>query len=154
MTIDNENDPTRRDFLRTGTAALAAGVVAVRATGEASAEQQSAYSAMFAAPPIETVRVGYVGVGLQGGSHLQNLLKISGCRVTAVCDIRGERTTWATDQIVKAGQKPPAVYNKGPRDFERLRESEDLDLVYTATPWGWHVPVLLAAMRHGKHAAT
>ena len=33
-------------------------------------------------------------------------------------------------------------------------EVEELDLVYTATPWEWHVPVCLAAMRNGKHAAT
>ena len=33
-------------------------------------------------------------------------------------------------------------------------ETEDLDLVMTATPWEWHVPVCLAAMRTGKHAAT
>ena len=33
-------------------------------------------------------------------------------------------------------------------------QAEDLDLVYTATPWEWHVPVCLAAMRNGKHAAT
>jgi predicted dehydrogenase len=26
--------------------------------------------------------------------------------------------------------------------------------VFTATPWEWHVPVLLAAMKNGKHAAT
>ncbi|HXT69206.1 MAG TPA: Gfo/Idh/MocA family oxidoreductase [Vicinamibacterales bacterium] len=152
MTTDS--DPTRRDFLKTGTAALAAGAIAVRSAGDASAEEQAAYSAMFAAPRIETVRIGYVGVGLQGGGHVQNLLKIPGCRITAVCDIREERTTWARDQIVKAGHPPPAVYNKGPRDFERLCETEDLDLVYTATPWEWHVPVMLAAMKSGKHAAT
>jgi predicted dehydrogenase len=35
-----------------------------------------------------------------------------------------------------------------------LCETEDLDLVYTATPWEWHVPVLLSAARHGKHAVT
>jgi len=33
-------------------------------------------------------------------------------------------------------------------------EEEDLDLVFTATPWEWHVPVCLAAMKNGKHAAT
>ena len=33
-------------------------------------------------------------------------------------------------------------------------QTEDLDLVFTATPWEWHVPVMLAAMRTGKHAAT
>jgi hypothetical protein len=74
--------------------------------------------------------------------------------VTAVCDIRSERTDWATKTITAAGQPAPAVYNRGPRDFERLCEAEDLDLVYTATPWEWHVPVLLAAMKNGKHGAT
>jgi predicted dehydrogenase len=31
---------------------------------------------------------------------------------------------------------------------------ESLDLVFTATPWEWHVPVMLAALKTGKHAAT
>ena len=26
--------------------------------------------------------------------------------------------------------------------------------MFTATPWEWHVPVMLAAMKNGKHAAT
>jgi hypothetical protein len=52
------------------------------------------------------------------------------------------------------GKREPTAYTRGERDFERLCEAEDLDLVYTATPWEWHAPVLLAAMRHGKHAAT
>jgi predicted dehydrogenase len=33
-------------------------------------------------------------------------------------------------------------------------DREPLDLVFTATPWEWHAPVLLHAMRNGKHAAT
>ncbi len=53
-----------------------------------------------------------------------------------------------------AGQPAPALYTRGPRDFERLCAEADVDLVYTATPWEWHVPVMLAALRHGKHAAT
>jgi predicted dehydrogenase len=147
-------DPSRRDFLKAGTAAIAAGAAAARAYGEAAPEEQAAYSAMFAAPAIPNVRIGFVGVGLQGGSHVQNFLKIPGCRITAVCDIRPERTTWAKEQIVKAGHPAPSEYTRGPRDFERLCESEDLDLVFTATPWEWHVPVLLSAMKNGKHAAT
>jgi hypothetical protein len=153
MSIDDRN-PNRRDFLKIGSAAVVAGAVAARAAGEASAEEQAAYSAQFAAPPMETVRVGYVGVGLQGGSHVTNLNRIPGCRITAVCDVRTERTDWAVAEVTKAGHPAPAVYNKGPRDFERLCETEDLDLVYTATPWEWHVPVMLAAMKSGKHAAT
>ena len=152
--MNDERNPNRRDFLKISGAAVVAGAVAARAAGEASAEAQAAYSAQFAAPAMETVRIGYVGVGLQGGSHVTNLNRIPGCRITAVCDVRTERTDWAVAEVTKAGHPAPAVYNKGPRDFERLCETEDLDLVYTATPWEWHVPVMLAAMKSGKHAAT
>jgi len=150
----SQRTPNRRDFLKIGGAAVVAGAVAARSAGDASAEEQAAYSAQFAAPPMETVRIGYVGVGLQGGSHVTNLNRIPGCRITAVCDVRSERTDWAVAEVTKAGHPAPAVYNKGPRDFERLCDTEDLDLVYTATPWEWHVPVMLAAMKSGKHAAT
>jgi len=149
-----DSHPNRRDFLKIGGAAAVAGAVTLRSSTDASAAEQAAYSAQFAAPPIELVRVGYVGVGLQGGGHVTNLLKIPGCRITAVCDIRPERTEWATKVITAAGHPAPAAYTRGPRDFERMCETEELDLVYTATPWEWHVPVMLAAMKNGKHTAT
>ena len=142
----------RRDFLKLGTSAIAAS--ALTAPDVLSAQTAAAGTTGLAVPPIPTVRIGYVGVGGQGSSHVRNLLKIKGCQVTAVCDIRPERTDWATKAITAAGFAAPAVYNKGPRDFERLCETEQLDLVYTATPWEWHVPVMLAAMKNGKHAAT
>jgi predicted dehydrogenase len=142
----------RRDFLKTGGAAIVAGAAA--ASGGPDAAAAAPQSGLPAAAPIETVRIGFVGVGLQGGGHVRNFLRIPGCRITAVCDIREERTTWATQQITQAGHPAPAVYTRGPRDFERLCETEDLDLVFTATPWEWHVPVMLAAMKAGKHAAT
>ncbi|MGE5833861.1 MAG: Gfo/Idh/MocA family oxidoreductase [Acidobacteriota bacterium] len=150
------HDPTRRDFLRIGGAAAVLGATYGNADGAAAPllEQTASPPTPFQAAPIELVRIGYVGVGLQGSSHVRNLLSIPGCRVTAVCDIRSERTDWATKALTDAGQPAPAVYTRGPRDFERLCETEDLDLVYTATPWEWHVPVMLAAMKNGKHAAT
>jgi len=151
------HDPTRRDFLRIGGAAAVLGATYADADAARSApilEQTAGSAAPFQAAPIELVRIGYVGVGLQGSSHVRNLIGIPGCRVTAVCDIRSERTDWAAKALTDAGQPAPAVYTRGPRDFERLCETEDLDLVYTATPWEWHVPVMLAAMKNGKHAAT
>ena len=146
------SDPSRRDFLRIGGAGVVAGVAQAR-TGAAAAKQAGA-GATGGAPPIETVRVGYVGVGLQGSSHVRNLLRIPGCRVTAVCDVREERTDWAAKAITEAGQPAPTAYTRGVRDFERMCETEALDLVYNATPWEWHVPVMLAAMKNGKHTAT
>lgn len=132
----------RRDFLKISGAAAA------------SLNAPAAPAAPVAPTPIELVRIGMVGIGLQGGSHLENFLRIPGCRITAVCDVREERTTWAKQQIVAAGHPEPTVFARGPRDFERLCETQDLDLVFTATPWEWHVPVMLAAMKAGKHAAT
>ena len=141
------SDLNRRDFLKlSGAAALSTSVL--------TAETAQPRGGLLAATPIELVRIGMVGIGLQGGSHLENFLKIPGCRVTAVCDVRDQRTTWASQAIVAAGHPLPAVFAKGPRDFERLCETADLDLVFTATPWEWHVPVMLAAMKAGKHAAT
>lgn len=154
MTEHNRDGVNRRQFLKAGGAALTAGAAVVQPTRADAAAATQGQTGVLTAPPVPLVRVGFVGVGLQGGGHVNNLLKIPGCRITAVCDVREERTTWATAQITKAGHPAPAVYNRGPRDFERLCDTEDLDLVYTATPWEWHVPVMLAAMKSGKHAAT
>jgi hypothetical protein len=155
------HDLNRRDLLRLGIAGVGAALAgagrANRLEAAASDAQQGpgpAAGVLFAAPPIETVRVGYVGVGLQGSSHCENLLRIPGVRIAALCDIVPEKVERVSQQVVQAGQARPAAYTRGPRDFERLCETEDLDLVYTATPWEWHVPVLLAAMKNGKHAAT
>jgi predicted dehydrogenase len=141
----------RRDFLKLSGSTVAAGALATRG---AHARQAQPASGPLTAPPMETVRIAYVGIGGQGSSHVRNLLKIPGCRITAVCDLRTERTDWATQAITAAGHPAPTAYTRGPRDFERLCDTEQLDLVYNATPWEWHVPIMLAAMKNGKHTAT
>jgi len=102
----------------------------------------------------DLIKVGYVGIGNQGSGHVNNLLKIEGCQITAVCDIRPERIKWAQRQVVKAGFPEPKGYMKGDLDFERMCGEEDLDLVYNAAPWRWHTPICLSAMKNGKHAAS
>ncbi len=82
------------------------------------------------------------------------MLGVPGVRITAVCDIAEDRVKLMQKWVVDAGQKEPTGYTRGPRDFERLCETEDVDLVFNATPWEWHVPVCVAAMKNGKHAAT
>ena len=106
------------------------------------------------ARPIDEVRIGFVGVGGQGTTHVENLVRIPGAKITAVCDIVEAHAERSAKIITDAGQPRPTLYTRGPTDFLRLCESEQLDLVFTATPWEWHVPVLLSAARHGKHAVT
>ena len=144
----------RRAFLKTTAGAVAGLAAASPGEGAPSAAVPvQRRDGPFAAAPIELVRIGYVGIGGMGSAHVNNLLKVPGCRITAVCDVNPERTDWAVKTITAAGHPAPAVYNRGPRDFERLCAEADVDLVYNATPWEWHVPICLSAMKHGKHAA-
>ena len=100
----------------------------------------------------DIVRVAIVGTGLRGRSVLGELLAIEGVRITALADIVPEHAAQAARMITAKGQPAPALYTNGERDFEKLVQRDDIDFVYTATPWHWHTPVALAAMRAGKHA--
>ena len=143
----------RRTFLQAASAIVGASL-AWQSRGSAQPQPAGKATAGFAAPPIPDVRIGFVGVGGQGTSHVRNMLRVPGCRITAVCDIAPDRIAAVQKLVVAAGQKEPVAYSRGPRDFERLCETEELDLVFNATPWEWHVPVCVAAMKNGKHAAT
>lgn len=104
--------------------------------------------------PIETVRIGFVGVGGRGTSLLRQLLRIDGCQVTAICDPILERVSRAQEMVKKAGFPEPVGYSRGDTDYERMCQAEDLDLVITATPWLDHARICVAALNAGKHAAT
>jgi predicted dehydrogenase len=148
------NDLDRREALK-----LIAGGLGLAALGETAACAHAIGAApapdgLFAAPPLDTVGIGFVGVGGMGSAHVSNLLKIEGCVIKAVGDIVPEKVTRIQDQVVAAGFPRPTGYARGPWDFVRMCETENVDLIYNATPWEWHVPICLAAMRNGKHAAT
>jgi len=104
--------------------------------------------------PMDKVRIGFVGVGGQGTSHVENLLKIKGAEIVAVGDIVESRVLRAQEMVVKAGQPKPEGYSRNETDFKRMCERADIDLIFNATPWEWHVPICLEAMKTGKHAAT
>ncbi len=158
MPLGIPETPNRRELIKLGAlAGLAAALPRSQpARAEAAAAQLStpAPAERFAAPPLERVRMAFVGVGGMGTHHLSTFLKLDGVEVKAVCDIVEAHATRAADMVEQAGQPRPTLYTRGERDFERLCETEDVDLVFTATPWEWHVPVCVAAMKSGKHAAT
>jgi predicted dehydrogenase len=152
---DDLKNPSRRDFLKTGAIAGIGTVLAgLDLAAPARAQGKGEGRSQFKAAPIDTVRVGFVGVGGMGSSHVQNYLNIDGVQIKAICDIVPEKVERAQKWVVAAGQPEPTGYSNGPTDFKRMCETEDLDLVMTATPWEWHVPVCVAAMKNGKHAAT
>jgi hypothetical protein len=99
-----------------------------------------------------TVRFGLIGCGGRGSGLLRDVLGVPGVEVRAVCDVVPEKVKRAQAAVVKAGQKEPAGYANGDHDFENMVKRGDLDLVYVATPWSWHVPMAVAAMEAGVHA--
>ncbi len=83
---------------------------------------------------------------------LQDLLAIENVEVKAICDLVPEKVARAQKAVTNAGQPEPTGFSKGELDFENLTRL-DLDIVYIATPWNWHVPMAVSAMKNGKHAA-
>ncbi len=153
------SDLSRRDLLKSVAAASAGiGLAQLGFAAPADAEPtapvaESMMGVRF--EPRDVPRIAIVGTGLRGRSVLGELLGVGNVRITALCDIVPEKVEMAKAQMKKAGHDyEPAVYTAGEHDFEKLCARDDIDLVYTATPWRWHVPVVLSAMRNGKHAAT
>jgi predicted dehydrogenase len=144
----------RRDLLKTGAAGAGGLVIQSFAARFAAAGEAGAPMIGFHDRPLDTVKIGFVGVGLMGTAHVENFLKIDGVEVRAICDVVPEKVERAQRLVADAGQRRPKGYSRGPRDFERLCDQSELDLVFTATPWEWHVPVCVTAMNAGKHAAT
>jgi predicted dehydrogenase len=102
----------------------------------------------------ETVRIAIIGTGLRGRSVLNELLNVPGVKITALCDIVPEKADKARAMVEKKGQPTPAVVVKGERGFEEVVRRDDVDYVYIATPWEFHVPQALGAMQAGKHVGT
>ena len=125
----------------------------IAATG-AAASLASAAPPERTAKPLDKVRIGFVGVGGRGTGDLRNLLKCEGVEVKAICDIREANVVRAQKLVTEAGQPQPEPYSRGEHDYKRLCDRGDLDLVFTATPWEWHTPVCVEAMKKGKHAAS
>lgn len=107
----------------------------------------------FAAPAIDTVRVGFIGLGMRGADAVARFTHIPGAKITAICDIDSATTVKAALPVTEAGMPEPAMYYGSAEAWKQLCDRDDIDLVYIATDWLNHAPMALYAMEHGKHAA-
>src|SRR5580704_9337078 len=118
--------------------------------GAAAANGQTMVGVKFEAR--DTVRLGVIGVGSRGTGMLGNFLAIPHVQVNAICDSVKEHATHAQEMVEKSGGKKPEIYANGEHDYENLCKRSDLDFIYIATPWQWHAPMGIAAMKGGAHA--
>lgn len=102
--------------------------------------------------PLDTVRIGFVGLGGRGSFAVYRYASVPWTRIVALCDIEPERVQKNVEFLEEKGMPAPAVYT-GDEGFKRMCERDDIDLVYICTDWKNHTPVALYALDHGKHAA-
>ncbi|MCH5330482.1 MAG: Gfo/Idh/MocA family oxidoreductase [Alistipes sp.] len=106
----------------------------------------------FAADPIETVRVGFIGLGMRGADAVVRFTNIDNVEIKALCDLLPERVEKSQKKLA-ARNFPEADGYWGEEGWKELCQRDDIDLVYICTPWQNHVEMSVYAMEHGKHVA-
>lgn len=93
---------------------------------------------------MQKVRLGVIGVGNMGSSHIKNSLegKMPEIEITAVADIKPDRLEWAKEQL-------PEV--KTFDNASALMDSGEVDAILIATPHYFHPPYVIEALRKGLH---
>jgi len=119
--------PTRRHFLQTGPALLAA-------AGLAGADQNVS--------PNNRIRIATIGFGGMGMGDTRYALTVPGVELAAVCDVYDGRLTRAREV------HGDAVFTT--RDYREVLGRKDIDAVIIATPDHWHSALSVAAMDAGK----
>jgi predicted dehydrogenase len=126
---------TRREFLG-ATGALAA------AAAMASAAPEKKVSAN------DRLRVGLVGCGGQGRFDTRSILDAGGAEVelVALADVSQDQLDGFAKEVADKYKAKPELY----KDYRKLIERKDIDIVMCGTPDHWHAPVTLLACQAGK----
>jgi uncharacterized UPF0146 family protein len=104
--------------------------------------------------PIPTVRVAFVGLGMRGSEAVRRFMYLEGVEVVALCDINKDFVERAQKTLTDNKKKPALEFYNSPDDWKKVCELENVDLIYSCTPWNLHTPLAVYAMEHGKHVAT
>lgn len=104
-------------------------------------------------PKLETVRVGFIGLGMRGPGAVQRFMQIPGVQIVALCDLIPEQVEKSQKNLKNAGLPEAASYSGSEDAWKKLCERDDIDLVYIATDWKHHADMGVYAMEHGKHVA-
>lgn len=104
-------------------------------------------------PAMDTVRVGFVGIGMRGSDAVARYTYVPGVKVTALCDVEADRVEKAQKTLEDRGFPKAAGYSGSTEAYKELCDRDDIDLVYICTDWKHHVPIALYAMEHGKNVA-
>jgi len=140
---------TRRSFIRKVTAAGigAAGLTVANSTSASTTGAEEVKKSVR--KNNDKLRFGFIGTGSRCQEHINNVLAIPGNLIVAVCDIQQGPLDSTLKHIAKFNVPAPKAYIGGEREFEKMLNNEDFDCIIIASPWEWHVPMAVAAMKAG-----
>ena len=94
---------------------------------------------------MKKIRLGVIGIGNMGSEHCRNLIdrKCPEIELTAVADIRAERTDWARKTLPDTIK----VYDSG----SSMIRDHACDAVLIAVPHYSHEPLAVEALKSGLH---
>ncbi len=91
------------------------------------------------------IRVAVIGIRGQGNSHINDLLKIPGTRIVALCDVDSAVLRQRVAELEKKEVKVKAY-----TDMRALFDDPEIDAVSMATPNHWHSLGTIWACQAGK----
>jgi hypothetical protein len=89
----------------------------------------------YAAPKLNIVRIGIVGLGMRGSGAVERLSYIDGVEITALCDKYPDRVTKAQRTLAKMDDQKP----------KNTVEMKDIKHCVKAMMWIWYTH-----LRHGN----
>ena len=127
---------SRRDFIKNSGSATAAIGLAGSFSGT-----------LAASAPSDKIRVGLVGCNGMGFADLRTFLGNPQVECIALCDIDETVLNKRAADVEKIqGKKPANLY----KDWRKLIENKDIDIVIVGTPDHWHCLIMTAACEAGK----
>ncbi len=107
----------------------------------------------FTTPKMDVVRVGFIGLGMRGPGAVKRFCHIPGVEIKALCDLHADRAEKAQQILTKANLPEATLYSGSEDAWKQMCERDDIDLIYIATDWVHHAPMMIYAMEQGKHVA-
>ncbi|MCC6124798.1 MAG: Gfo/Idh/MocA family oxidoreductase [Pirellulales bacterium] len=95
----------------------------------------------------EEIRVAIVGCGIRSRVHIDELGKLPGVRLVAVCDPDRERMATSAKSIAEKFKNAPERV----LDVRKLMERKDFDVLAVATMQYWHALPTIWACETGRH---
>lgn len=90
----------------------------------------------------DEIRIGVIGTGMIGKSHLKHYASIPGAKIVAVADMNEKEARRVADEY-----KIPNVCT----DFRKILEMKDIDAVDVCLHNNLHAPATIAGLEAGKH---